>query len=153
MDTVGRTWTTASKLMAPPSSPEVMSISGDAIGSISESIDGTGVEVREGLAECFRPQCSGSTHTRLEHLAWHLAGTETRYSDLRSQGLDDVNQSFVKLWFVDLDAQTDEVSLQRFSGGTHHELHTLLGESRHAAQGPSPAWPSVSIPPFGKPPH
>jgi hypothetical protein len=37
MDTTGRTWTTASKLTAPLSSPAVMSISGEAMGSISES--------------------------------------------------------------------------------------------------------------------
>ena len=101
--------------------------------------DGPGVEVRQRLPQGFGAQRTGAAHSGLEHLAGHLAGSEPRHPDLRGQRLHDAHESSVELRFVDLHAQADEVSLQWFSGGTHHELPTLLAARNRPAPGVSPA--------------
>ena len=102
MATVGRTSTTASKATPPDSLPEVMSISGAAMGSTSVSVNRPGVEVGERLAQRLAADGRGSAHPGLDDSPGYLARPETGNPHLTGQPPHHLVQGFVDLRLVDL---------------------------------------------------
>ena len=88
---------------------------------------GTGIEVRQRIAQRLGTQRSRAAHAGLEHLARHLAGAEPRHAHLPGERAHDVAQGAIELGLVDLHAQADEVPFQRLGSRTHHEPTTLPG--------------------------